>query len=199
LGILHVFQRPIVEPMIPVFRGAVRLLATEFIIDSAEIVREGSSETIRFRANLSMPLLVAGRTLYPFGWSGRVPQGAYQVALDLGGVLQYCALLFILVLACPATHVKEFATRLALAAPFSAVLLLIDVPFTVVAELWAALHDQFDPGRFSGWMVWSRFLMGGGGLVLGCLLGALAIAMAHRHAAPTLRASNPNSATPRSV
>jgi hypothetical protein len=199
LGVLHAFQRPIVEPMIPVFRTTVRLLATEFIINSAEIVREDAGETLQFRANLSSPVSFAGRTLYPFGWNGVNAQGGYQVTINLGGVLQYCGLMLILVLAWPAMHVREFVTRVALAAPLSGVLLLVDVPFTVVAELWATLYDEFDPRGFSGWMVWSRFLMGGGGLVLGCLMGVLAIAAAKHHAAAGLRATNPSSAAPRST
>jgi len=201
LVLLHAFRRPIVEPMIPVFRAAVRLLATEFIINSAEIVREGPKETLRFRANLSMPLKFAGQTLYPFGWRGVVPQGGYQVRVDLGGVLQYCALLLILVLAWPASHVKEFAIRLALSLPLTAILLLIDVPSTVAAELWGVLHREYDPGGFNGWMVWSRFLMGGGGLVIACLMGTLAIAAAASpHAAAVRRTPDTSSsATQRSM
>jgi len=199
LGTLHAFQRPIVEPMIPAFRAAVRLLATEFVIDSAEIVQEGPNETLRFQANLSMPLTFAGRTLYPFGWSGVVPQGGYQVALNLGSVLQYCALTLIAVVAWPASHFKEFSMRLALSTPLLSLLLLIHVPFTTVAELWGLLYDDYDPSGFCAWLVWSRFLMGGGGLALASLAGALAIAAAKHWASAALRVNNPSRARPRSV
>jgi hypothetical protein len=183
LGVFHFCQRPIVEPMIPVFHSAIRLLATEFTITSAEIAKEGPNETVRFRANLSSPVDYAGHMLYPFGWNG-VPNGGFQITRTLGSVLEYSALLLIVILAWPAPRAWEIGVRLALAVPLMALLILIDVPFTVVADLWSLLRDEFDPHGFCGWQVWSRFLMGGGGLLLACVMAAVAIAVARRSAEP---------------
>ena len=53
-----------------------------------------------------------------------------------------------------------------------ALLLFADVPVSIVAGLWNGLRAQFDPHSYSLWMVWSRFLTGGGGLALACVFAA---------------------------
>lgn len=68
--------------------------------------------------------------------------------------------------------------RLGLWAPLTIILFIIDTPFTVIAELWNALRNDFDSHGPCGWMVWSRFLMGGGGLVIAGMMGVLTIAAA---------------------
>jgi hypothetical protein len=171
---LHVLERPIVEPLVPLFRSVISALDQQFVITDARIDREGRNEVVRFRANLRQPTRFAGRVLYPFGWEG-VPGGGYEVNCPLGGVLQYSGLLLILAMAWPARRSAELAVRLGVSLLFVGVLLLIDVPTTVVAELRHAAETLVDPHALSGWMIWSRFLMGGGGIALSILLAVLAI------------------------
>jgi hypothetical protein len=179
LWLSHSFQRAFVKPLIPAFSTALRILNIDFTILGIDVSEDGPNETLRFRANLAHPIEIAGRRLSPFGW-GSIPEGGYQVNLTLGGILQYCALTLILVLAWPARHAREFAVRLLSVLPLMGILLLIDVPFTVLAELWNAIHAGVDPHGFQPLMIWSRFLMGGGGLMLALLAAALAIALARR-------------------
>jgi hypothetical protein len=163
--------------MIPVFHGMLRLLAPEFTLTAEDLVQQGRSEVLRVRANLAAPIDYAGHRLYPFGWNG-VPRGGFQVTLTLSGILQYSAWMLILVLAWPLRSPTELAVRLALWIPLAMLLIAIDTPLTLIAELWNTLRDRFDPNGFCGWMVWARFLQGGGGLLLGGLLAVLCIAAA---------------------
>jgi hypothetical protein len=188
LGLSHVAARPVVTGLIPVYRAAISALDGSFDLTDIAIAHEGPSEVVRFRANLSRPLDVKGTTLYPSGWHGVVPEGGIEVHYTLDGALQYPALALILVLAWPARP-KELFARLAVFVPIALMLLLIDVPSTVIAELWTGLEGMVDPDALPRWMIWSRFLMGGGGLLLGIVAAALDMAVAARLVRPARSAT----------
>jgi hypothetical protein len=186
LYLVQLLEKAMVEPLVPMYRSVIGLLDQQFVITDARIGRDRGSEVVMFRANLRGPTRFAGRVLYPFGSNG-MPAGEYQASCTLGGVLLYSSLLVILALSWPARcvqparRVRELAVRLLISLAFAGLLLLIDVPTTVVAELRHAAETLVDPHALSGWMIWSRFLMGGGGIALSILLAALAIAVGRRY------------------
>jgi hypothetical protein len=186
LWALHVLQRTIAAPLIPVIAAAIPAIDPEFTILSATVAPAGAAQAAVIRADLARPTTFAGRTLYPFGADAGEPRGWYQIELTLGGLLQYCALLAIIVLGWPVSGPLELAVRVLLCGPMMAALLFMEAPFTVIGELWAGLRDQYAPGQFCGWLIWSRFLMGGGGLLIAGLMGAAVIGLARttRRAAP---------------
>ncbi|HTY49063.1 MAG TPA: hypothetical protein VMB48_05165 [Steroidobacteraceae bacterium] len=180
LGTLHALQRAIIEPLVPVFAAAVRVLDPDFTILSAGVASDGPVQSVVIRANLALPARFAGRTVYPIGWFPGEPEGGIEVKLSLGGLLQYSGLLLIIALAWPARTAAEFALRLLLCLPCLALLLLAEAPFTVLGELWSAIRDYAAPGSFCGWVVWSRFLMGGGGLLIAGSCGLSVVAASRR-------------------
>ena len=173
----------------PAFRGTIAVLSDEFTILSADIDRTGPSQVVRISANLSRPVEIGTVTVLPFGW-GTMPAASFQVAMTTGGALQYCALMLILVLAWPAAGAREYLARAAIGAPLFTLLLVMPLPCTVLAELWNLVRADLEPGRAQPWMIWSRFLMGGGGLALGALCGAVTVALTAaltaRHATRTI-------------
>lgn len=177
LGGIQVLERALVGPLLPTFCSVMSYLDDRFVITDARLVRQGANEVVRFRANLARPLLVDSRILYPFGTHG-VPEGGLQVTNTAGGVLQLAGLLLILVLAWPARRAVELALRLGIALPVMAALVLLDTPFTAVAELRNGLAIAIDPQTVDNWMLASRFLMGGGGYAMTLLLAAGCIAFA---------------------
>jgi hypothetical protein len=187
LGLSHLAARPVATGLLPAYRAMISLLDDSFVLTDIAIARDGPNQVIRFRANLARPLDVKGTTLYPFGWRGVVPEGGMEVSYTLNGVLQYVSLTLIVVLAWPARRLNELLLRLVLFVPVALILLLIDVPSTVVAELWSGLEGMVDPNPLPCWMIWSRFLMGGGGLLLGFMAGALVIVIAARWVRPAWR------------
>lgn len=176
LGGIQVLERSLVKPLLPTFCWVMSSLDDRFVVTDARLVRTGPNEVVRFRVNLAAPLVVGSRILYPFGTHG-VPEGGFQVTNTVGGVLQLGGLLLIVVLAWPARHAVELALRLGVALPVMAALVLLDTPFTAVAELRNGLATTIDPQTVDGWMVASRFLMGGGGYALAILLAAGSIAL----------------------
>jgi hypothetical protein len=178
IGAGRALQSTLIRPLLPAFGETVVLLAPEFTIQSLELVPDRPA-VVRLRANLLQPVQFAGHTVFPFGWLGMVPQGGYQVALSLTGLLQYPTVVLLIVLAWPA-DARTFAIRLLPGVAMAAAVLLTEAPVTMVAELWGAVRDQADPAAPCYWMIASRFLMGGGGLLIAGLLGAAAIILARR-------------------
>jgi hypothetical protein len=189
-GVGHLAQHRLVSALLPAFTTTMWVLDDRFIIEEAAVVQEGDSENVRFRANLARPVVLGGQVIDPFGWNGR-PLGGIQVSDAAGGVLLYPALMLIVVLAWPFRRAAELGMRIVLSLVAALLLILVDVPTTMLAELWHALQPEhaLSPAQ-NGWMVWSRYLMGGGGLVLALCLGVACIALARRLSGPT-RASAP--------
>jgi hypothetical protein len=184
LGAVHLGEQTAARWLLPLYRVELGLLDNRFTVDALDFIRSGSGETLRLRANLAEPIVLDGRVLQPFGWRGQ-PEGAFQITYTVGGILAYPALESILVLAWPARSARELGIRLAAAAPAMALLLMIDVPTTMMAELWSSVHELLGVARTGGWMIWSRFLMGGGGYVIAIVLGVTAIVLAERERTTT--------------
>lgn len=178
IGVGRSLQSALIRPLLPAYAATVVLLAPDFTIQSLNLVAQRPA-VLRLRANLLEPVEFAGHTVFPFGWLGTVPPGGYQVALSLTGLLQYPTLVLLIVLAWPA-DTRTFLIRLALGVAMAAAVLLTEAPVTMVAELWGAVRDQADPAAPCYWMIASRFLMGGGGLLIAGLLGAAAVMLARR-------------------
>jgi hypothetical protein len=179
LAVVQTFGRPLLRPLIPFFGTAIPLLDERFEITDARLTRVGANEVVRFRGNLSRPLLIHGRIVDPFGWNG-VPAGGFQITYTVGGVLQYGAVLLIFVLAWPASGLRELVCRLALAVPCAALLPMAIVPFTAVAEFRNGLESLVAPSPPGGLLLASRYLMGGGGWVIALVAAVFCIDCARR-------------------
>jgi|HubBroStandDraft_1064217.scaffolds.fasta_scaffold107369_2 hypothetical protein len=175
----HLLQSALIRPLLPVFGGTVVLLAPQFTLQSLDLV-PAQAPMVRARANLLEPVEFAGHTAVPIGWLGQTPQGGFEVSQSLTGLLQYPTLVMLIVLAWPASDLAILILRVAIGLAMAALLLLCEAPMTIVAELWSLVRDQAAPGAACFWMIWSRFLMGGGGLLIAGILGATAVIVAQR-------------------
>jgi hypothetical protein len=188
LILVQVLGRPLVRAMLPVISTVVPLLDPRFDITDVRLARFGADEVVRVRGNLSRPLLIGDRIINPFGWNG-TPEGGLQTTYTMGGALEYSALLLILVLAWPANSALELASRVALALPCAALLPVLIVPFTVVAEFRNGLAGLVGPNPPGGSLIASRYLMGGGGWVIALTAAVLCIALARRVPRPGVTAA----------
>jgi len=179
LLVVQALGRTLVRPLIPIFGAAVPFLDPRFAVSDVRLSCVGASDVVRFRGNLSQPLLIDGRIINPFGWNG-MPAGGFQITYTVGGALQYGALLLIFVLAWPASGPRELVCRLALSVPCIALLSLAIVPFTVLAEFRQGLVSLVAPTALDGSLIASRYLMGGGGWVIALLTAAFCIDGARR-------------------
>lgn len=176
---LNGFGRTMIEPMLPRFGQVTTLLDAQFGVTDVRVSQEGPRRVAQFRANLTHPLTIGGRTLYPFG-SGGTPAVGFQVTISLESVLQSSAIMLIIALAWPVGSRFEYPVRIVLCVPLGAALALVEVPSTVLAELWNVAWGELDVAGVPALMIWSRFLWGGGGLVLGMGAAVIAIIGAQR-------------------
>jgi hypothetical protein len=172
IGLSQWYGRALVQGLSPALAWLIPSLDERFTILDVAVFDEGGGEVLRVLANLSRPVKVGDQVREPFGY-GAMPAGGFEVALTLGGVLQYVQLLLIAVLAWPAQRVREWGLRLLVAVPLCVLLWVLQWPLTVIAELSHSIQPELGP--VSALMVWSRFLMGGGGAVLSLLAAAVAI------------------------
>ncbi len=179
LVVVQVLGRPLVRALLPVVSTMTPLLDARFDVTDVRLARFGADDVVRIRGNLSRPLLIHDRIIEPFGWDG-MPAGGLQITYTAGGVLQYSALLLIVVLAWPASAVLELVCRVALALPWAALLPMTIVPFTAVAEFRHGLDSLFGPSPPDGALIASRYLMGGGGWVIALTAAVFCIACARR-------------------
>jgi hypothetical protein len=177
LWVTHALERVIVAPLIPALRSAVSFLDDTFVVTDVAVSGEGANEAVHFHANLSEPVEDGLSVVYPFGWGGG-PGGSFQVTYTVGGIVQYAALTLIVVLAWPARGIRELLARVLVSVPLVVLALLFEIPSTVVAELWHIVDGELGSHAHSGWMIWSRFLMGGGGLLLALLQALVCIVLA---------------------
>jgi hypothetical protein len=177
LGGGYELRNELIKPLIPVFRGIIWLVDPEFTFSYIGVAHDGANEMLEFRGNLIAPVEYGGRTIYPIGWNDG-PQGGYESGYSLAGIFLYSGFLLIGVLAWPVRRFKELVIRIALALPLLVALLCIDVPSTTLAGLWNIIRNYYSVPAPAYGMVWSRFLMGGGGLVIAGVCGVCAIAVA---------------------
>jgi hypothetical protein len=173
LWVAHQYQRALVSPLLPVFRAVLTAALPDFHILGIEVSNSGKSERVRLRANLARSVKIAGTEAHPInGW--------YSVTLTVGGVLMYSLLTCIVVLAWPFAIWRELFVRVVIAVPLITALILTNVAVTFPAELWFPFHADLEPDATWPLLRWSRILMGGGGLVAGIVMGAMAIIAAKR-------------------
>ena len=169
------FQRNLMESLLPLVRMTISGVQNDFTIQSLDIAQRGASETVRLRANLTRPVAIGGRMFYPIGY-GTPYTGGFQVTMTVGGALSYSLLTLIVALAWPADTWRTLFKRLAMVVPMMLAIMLINVAVTFPAELWTPIHKDWVPDIAWPLLEWSKILMGGGGLILGLLCGAIAIA-----------------------
>lgn len=175
LWLAHHYQRTVLMPMLPLIQTTFETVQDTFTVQSLDMAEDGPNEVIRLRSNLAGPTYVNGRTFYPIGWNS-TQQGGFEVTLTAGGAMLYSLLILIVVLSWPAVHWHALVTRLLISLPLMLGLVLLNVAVTFPAELWKPIHDEWVPDITWPLLVVSRMLMGGGGLILGMVFGALAIA-----------------------
>ena len=86
LALVQALGQPLVRSLLPTFRSELPLLDTRFAITDVRLARVGADQVVRFRGNLSRPLLIHDRIVNPFGWNG-LPAGGLQITYTVGGVM----------------------------------------------------------------------------------------------------------------
>lgn len=161
--------RELLEALLPAYRWMVGLLDDRYRILYLGLASQGADSVVRLDVALQRPVLIGGQIVMPD------PRGHAQVTTLAGSALQAVVVFLAALLAWPLRARTEAAFRALLGLPAGLLLLLADLPFVLVGELWALFVERYAPGAFSPLLAWKDFLQGGGRLALACAGGALAV------------------------
>lgn len=178
-GGLYAARGPAVVRALPALQACAQLVAFDFTISALEVDAGSGGRALMAHANLAAPLLLNGQWVKPFSVKDATA-AEYRVTVSITGLFVYAALYVTALLAWPSATRAEALMRLLCGLPFLAVLLLLDAPFTIAAELWNLLYAHNAPAETSKLMIFSRFLMDGGGFVLAGISAALVIGGSRR-------------------
>jgi hypothetical protein len=168
-------EERLVEALLPGMKYELTRLDGTFRIDQLSVVKDGADRAVRVEVGLARPLALNGRTFYPD------PRGKASASTLVGNAILPCVLLIAVALAWPVRSLRSFAARALLLIPLLLLLLALDGPFLLWGALWGlVLQAAGIPNAFSPLLIWSDFLLNGGGLALALVLGACVAAVAER-------------------
>lgn len=175
-------QAKLVQPILPLMGAAVELFSPDVRVLDVALSRDGANQTVRFKLNFARPVSVGAYTVRPYGWPG-MPNGAIEVNLGVTSLLQYASLLLILVAAWPREDLQELGARLLISVPLALALVLLPAAWTALSLLWGPFQAELAPQETWPILIWSRFLSGGGGLMIAGILSLVTIVLGRRRGA----------------
>lgn len=174
LTLAQVFSDDFVAALLPVFRWELGFLDDHYRILFLGLTSQGADSVVRLDVTLARPVIAGARVIVPD------PRGIATVTTLAGHVLQPAILMLAGLAAWPVRQLHEYLARVVTGAVMLTLLLLVDVPFVLLAEIWSMFVDTHAPGRYSPLIAWSAFLQSGGRLVLALALVVFAVAIAQR-------------------
>lgn len=167
IGFAWLAGQTVVESLLPIVHVLVGWIDDRFAILFLGLDHTAQDTVIRLRVNLVRLVVVGNHVTEPH------PKGWLEVTTTVGAMLQPLTIALGLASAWPGRLVTRLP-RLALAALFGLLFMLVDIPLTLHAYVWDMFLEHYDPDRFSPLMMVHRFLHGGGRLAVGILLALLA-------------------------
>lgn len=168
------YGEALIESLLPAYREVFAWVADDFRLLNLALDHEGADRVLRATVMWKHIVVLGGHVVYPD------PRGAANASTLIAHALQGPLLALIAAFAWPAHRAREFALRALLLAPMLIVLVFVDMPLVLVAELWQTAIDALAPGTLSFLVIWKTFLQGGGRYALGLAVAAAAVQWAHR-------------------
>jgi hypothetical protein len=169
----------LLKPLLPAARAWMGAVEPSFAVRSLAVERVAGRERLRLEVALAHPVRVGGTVVMPH------PRGRARAELPLVQVWQAPLLMAVLVLVWPAAARRELAGRAALAVPMAAVLLALDAPLVLLAEIWQLLRQSHGEHGFQALVAWAELLRAGGRAGLGLLAAAAVVGLVRpRRVAP---------------
>lgn len=159
----------IVNTLLPAYRLVFETLLDDFRLVSMGVGQEGPDRVLRAEVTWRQIAVIAGHVIYPD------PRALATASTLATHALQGPIVALLACNAWPVVHYRpawlQLAMRSLLMAPMLPVLILVDAPMVLAAELWAIVLDAFDSKAVSPLVVWKTFLQGGGRYAIGLAAG----------------------------
>jgi hypothetical protein len=162
--------------LLPTIRIAFQVIEHDFVILDLAVTNESTHDVLRCRADFSHPTQINGYRLTPLGnFPGE--EGWHEVRLTLGGVLQGAMVVFVVLLAWPAT-IRSAAVRLLIGVPACVLATSLDAAASLQANLWIPVIEEWNPNGVWPSVIVTKVLDGGGRFALALVLAVGIIAAA---------------------
>jgi hypothetical protein len=167
LGLVAVREgEQVTQALLPLFKAELAVLDGTFRVDRVYVDRDGADQVVRVNVGLARPLTINGYTFRPD------PRGEATSSTLVGNVTLPCVLLAAVALAWPVRERRTLAIRVLLLIPALLLVCLLEAPFILWGALWGLVIQVAHPNGFCLPLIWSEFLVGGGGMALAIALGA---------------------------
>jgi hypothetical protein len=174
LFLANLWSATIVGALLPAVEAEIRVLDPDLNIGAMEMMQDGTQDLVTLRADVSRPTLLAGRVVTPLGFDGG-RSGWFRVRLSARGVLQAPLIFLVLLLGWPVSSPSHAIRRCLLGLPLLALLLAVDAPLDLLANLWEVAVHHVDPNAQVSLFAWAKFMEGGGSAALALAFAVVAI------------------------
>jgi len=162
----------LLQPLLPAARTVMAWAEPAFAVQSLQLLVYPEGERVRAMVAIARPLAVGEQLVLPH------PRGRAHAQVPVAQVWQAPLLLVLLLLAWPTAAWGEALLRALLALPALALVLALDLPLVLLAEIWKLLLDAHDPGGWKLLVAWSDLLRSGGRVITGVLAATAVVAAA---------------------
>lgn len=173
LTLSRVYGTAIVTPMLPALTWVIEAVDDRLRVDDAVIANRSADTVIQLKVTPIRMVFLGDRMLMPDA------KLHFDPTTLLGSVLQPVILLLAIILAWPAARLRAFPTRLLLAVPMVAVLLVVNVPLGFVGVM-QDFREYLPVAPVTPMVYWNDFLQTGGPLALAIAAGILVVSVADR-------------------
>ena len=167
--VFHWYGDCLLELLLPIYRWEINFIDDGYQILSFSINDSESEHVFSLQVNLAKPMFVGGRFIFPH------PQGLAYASSIVDHVWLMAVLFFATIFSWPASRIRLFVLRVLIGMPFLIGVLMLDIPFTLLAALKGLIIQQLELDTFSPLILWGSFLEGGGRLALSLVAGALVV------------------------
>ena len=172
--VLHWYGAPLLQWLIPLFKWQIHLMDDQYQLIDLSIKNVGSEQAFYLKVNLAKPLILGGHFIVPD------ERGIATASSIVAHVWQIVVILLAVLVAWPMASNVDYVRRLAISIPVLIIILMLDMPFSLLATLWRLVLDQLSLESFSPLILWNEILESGGRLVLGLVGGLLTVWLAER-------------------
>lgn len=169
---LYQYGEPLLKLLLPIYQWEISLIDDVYQILSLSIVNLAQEHVIALQVSLKKTMFIGGHFIFPN------PQGVANATSIVGHVWQMIVIFLSVILTWPMEKIIFCALRFVIGLPFLMIILLLDIPFTLLAALEGLILQQLQIQTISPLFLWGSFLEGGGRLILGLVAGILSVLIA---------------------
>ena len=167
--VLHWYGAFLLQWLIPLFKWQIHLMDDQYQLIDLSIKNVGTEQAFSLHVSLAKPLILGGQFIVPD------ERGTATVSSSVAHVWQMVVIFLAMLVAWPVERYSDYWRRVAVGLPVLIIILMLDIPFSLLATLWRLILDRLSLEQFSSLLLWNDILESGGRLVLGLVGGLLTV------------------------